>query len=529
MSNIFNQVENERLKDNVFNLSHSKKLSCKMGQLIPICTIDTVPGDKFNINGNAMVRFAPLIAPMMHSVNVYMHYFFVPNRIIWDGWEDFITGGEDGMDTTVHPYISMVSRDATLTESQISQGSLADYMDIPMFANEPENPKIITDINALPFAAYQKIYNDYYRDQNLEEYVTDNCEDGLSSPDLNQLRYRAWQHDYFTSALPWTQKGPEAMLPLSGSAPVRAVSWEDTGGFTQPVRYSVDPNGGEPVPGVANLQAQPNGNLGIPGSNVYLDLNDTNEAILSEATSSSIIDLRRAVKLQTWLEKNARGGSRYIESMLVHFGVQSSDKRLQRPEYLGGLSTPVKISEVLQTSNNDTQETPQGNMAGHGISVGGGKIDPYYCEEHGWIIGIMSIRPKTAYQDGIPKKFLRTDKFDYYWNEFAHIGEQPIQNKELFVSGGETDEETFGYVPRYAEYKFMNDSVNGDFRNTLDMWHLGRKFSALPALNADFIKLQPEDVERIFAVQDGTDNLWIQVINDIKARRKMPIFGTPKF
>jgi hypothetical protein len=229
-------------------------------------------------------------------------------------------------------------------------------------------------------------------------------------------------------------------------------------------------------------------------------------------------------------EKNARGGTRYIENILMHFGVKSSDKRLQRPEYITGVKTPVVISEVLNTTGNENQ-LPQGNMAGHGVAVTTGKYGSYFCEEHGYIIGIMSVMPKTAYQQGVPKTYLKNDPLDFFWPSFAHIGEQPVVNAELFAyTTG--DQNTFGYVPRYAEYKFMPNRVAGDFRTTLDYWHLGRIFNNLPSLNQTFIECAPEDVDRIFAVLDepeGTDNLYCQVLHKIRAVRPMPKFGTPMF
>ena len=219
---------------------------------------------------------------------------------------------------------------------------------------------------------------------------------------------------------------------------------------------------------------------------------------------------------------------------MVNFGVKSSDGRLQRPEYLGGNAAPIKISEVLQTSasSSDVQqfETPQGNMAGHGISMGQSGEIAHYSEEHGHIIGIMSIMPRSAYQQGLPRNLIREDKFDYYWPTFQHIGEQAIENREIYISASDTTQrEAFGYTPRYAEYKYINNSVHGDYRDILDFWHMGRKFSALPALNADFIEMDNAEVNRIFAVQNQDDNMWCHVLNEVKAKRKMAVFGNPKF
>lgn len=507
---IFTKVQMRKPNYSSFDLSHQKKLSGKMGQLIPILAIDTVPGDRFKLTSAQMLRMSPMLAPLMHQVTVYTHFFFVPNRILWDGWEDFITGGEDGTDTTVPPTITLASGNVTI-------GSLPDYFGIPPVTNT------ITGINALPFGAYFKIYNEYFRDQNLINAKEDALQDGVQTSTFRAQCFaeplpRAWQHDYFTSALPWTQKGPEATVPLGSVAPIIAYDIPDA-----PVVKNLST--GVAIPSAGTFSSDFVGELTVGGTKAYFDFEESVYADLSQATASTINELRRAFKLQEWLEKNARGGSRYIESILAHFGVRSSDARLQRPEFLGGGSVPISISEVLQTSSTDAT-TPQGNMSGHGVSVGQNAEINYFCEEHGWIIGIMSVMPKTAYQDGIAKKWLRTDKFDYYWPEFAHIGEQPIHKVEVFANYDQAPKDTtWGYTPRYAEYKYENDTVHGEFRTTLDFWHLGRKFSTEPALNEDFINCVPD--ERIFAVE-GTEHFYAQVYHNIKASRPMPFFGTPK-
>jgi len=549
MSNLFTQEPVQKPKQNVFDLSHDVKLSTRMGRLTPICIMDTVPGDKISIKASTFIRFAPMVAPVMHMVSAYCHFYFVPNRILWDNWENFITGGEDGQDTSVPPTFD-------IDLSNVNTGQLHDYLGLPV--GDDIGGSIVTPVSALPFNAYQLIFDQYYRDQNLQPSTYEKLIDGPNPMGNNNILHkRAWQHDYFTSALPWTQKGPEALLPLQGTAPITFKTDNlAQGNFqhimdqlgTSPVNLGQRIIAGGPSSSAPNQDGVTLASAGGPDvSDGWLNIEGTHEADLTGATQTSIIDLRRAFKLQEWLEKNARGGSRYNESILIHFGVKTSDSRLQRPEFLGGTSSPVKISEVLQTnaSSSDVQQqdTPQGNMAGHAISVGSGDYVSHFCEEHGYIIGIMSIMPKSAYQQGIPKHFLRRDKFDYFWPEFQHIGEQPIENQEIYINGIPDDlSKPFGYTPRYAEYKYVNNRVAGNYRDNLDFWHMGRKFKTAPALNADFIQMDDQETDRIFAhlnydpitgdpvpIDQRVDNMWCHVLNTIKAQRPMAVFGTPKF
>lgn len=522
---IFSQISNKKPRTNIFNLSHDRKFSFKMGQITPIMCLETVPGDRFNLSTSQLLRFAPMLAPIMHEVNVYTHFFYVPNRILWDNWEDFITGGEDGQSTPQFPNLAFTG--------QIPNGSLADYYGIPSNLNQTG-----ALVSAIPFAGYNKIYNEYYRDQNLIDPKPDELSDGnnssLNSTFLSEPYNRAWQHDYFTSALPWTQKGAEATIPLGTQAPLGY----DPGTSQDPAFTQIWNIDGSFLPAPANdpIHALQGGTqdpalVDVQGRNIDFDLSRSGNFVdLSEATASTIIDLRRAFKLQEWLEKNARGGSRYIESIMSHFGVRSKDQRLQRPEFLGGSKSPLKISEVLQTSAVDAQPTPQGNLAGYGISAGSNSNISYYCEEHGYIHGFITVMPKPAYFQGLPKHFFKFDKFDYYWPSFAHIGEQPIINKELYLGDNiEENEETFGYTPRYAEYKFIPSSVHGEYRTTLDFWHLARKFDNMPKLNQEFIEVQQDNdgLTRIFAVEEG-ETLYCHIYNKVKARRPMPYFGSPK-
>jgi len=476
---------------------------------MPSCLMECVPGDKVTLSNDLFLRFAPMIAPIMHRVDATVHYFFVPNRIVWDNWTKFITNEPTGG-------IPQITMDGSLSASQ---KKLADYLGVPPMpaGGTP------TNVNAIPFAAYQCVYNEYYRDQNLIAPVDYKLEDGLNPVgELATMRKRAWEHDYFTASLPFAQKGQAVDIPLgdvtykdgwyvpgSGEYPNWKAGSTDTtpagGGTLNTVGSPFDPQ--VDASGLSSFMAyDPNGSL--------------------EVTPTTINSLRRAFKLQEWLEKNARGGTRYIENILMHFGVKSSDARLQRPEYITGTKTNVIISEVLNTTG-QTSGLPQGNMAGHGVAVGGGYKGTYRCEEHGYIIGIMSVMPKTAYQQGIPKNYLKNDPLSFYWPSFANIGEQEVQNQEIFAYTPSATG-TFGYVPRYAEYKYLPSRVAGEFRTTLSYWHLGRIFSGLPALNQDFIEVAPENVTRIFAVTSTIeDNLYIECLNKIHAIRPMPVFGTP--
>jgi len=502
--NLFNSIKLQRPNKNVFDLTHDVKLSADMGNLTPILTLECVPGDKFELGCESLIRFSPLIAPVMHRMDVSMHYFFVPNRILWDNWEKFITDANSG---AVMPYLTSDSFEPQYQTSFPTSALTADYLGVP----PPPNGGTNTQLTALPFAAYQCIYNEYYRDQNLIAPIDYKLQDGdnyISASNFRaktDLRKRAWEHDYFTASLPFAQKGTAVDIPL--------------GEFPQNVPVQTTTSGGTTLTGTTNQVVSEGDGSPLAPNTLFA----ATEGI--ELQPTTINDLRRAFRLQEWLEKNARGGTRYIESILTHFGVKSSDKRLQRPEYITGVKSPVVISEIVNTTG-ETEGLPQGNMAGHGVSVSSGRSGSYYCEEHGYIIGIMSVMPKTAYQQGIPKTFLKNDTLDYYWPSFANIGEQPVQNQELYAYTA-NKEDTFGYVPRYSEYKYMPSRVAGDFRTTLDYWHLGRIFEEEPSLTGAFVECEP--TKRVFAIEDQTQSLYCHVLNKIKAIRPMPKYGTPMF
>lgn len=576
MSNfLWNTVKPPRHGVNVFDLSHEVKTTTDFGRITPIACEEVLPGDSFRVSSEVFSRVSPLITPVMQNMDIYVHWFFVPNRIIWRGWEDFITQSYNGQVGNKPPvnnfptqlplgYIPKSALSTTEYGFMLGNSSLADYLGLQITSTDgsTKHPSQWTHdlfFNLLPFVAYHRIWYDYYRDENIDsdvdfysEELTQMFEGGapcLSYPGLaynfNQIedpsfitapRYRSYRKDYYTSALPFVQKGADVTLPLSGNLP---VSLEDL-----PLQFRTGPSGAigsNPV----NVQWSPNSSsmpqsaaLGVAYSagetsytNLIANLSSVQGSVnLADGVSVTINELRRANALQKWEEANARGGTRYVEQILSHFGVVGDDARMQRAEYLGGGHIPVNISEVLQTSES-TSNSPLGSFAGRGIAAGSNfGFTSRVFKEHGFIMGLLTIMPKASYMQGSRRFFGKRNFADFGWPLLGNLGEQPIYEHELYNNGIPQDPETtstvFGYTPRYAEYKFSPDKTCGDFRNGLSDFHLARIFRNVPRLNSQFLQVLPSNNNRIFAVADG-DHFWLQIYHHIKVKRHLPRYGTP--
>lgn len=535
----FSRVPIHDVKRSTFDLSHEVKTTLRFGKLIPFFCQEVLPKDTFSMRSEIFMRFMPMLAPVMHEINVYTHFFFVPNRLVYQDWEKFITGGDDGrfgdkddvVTNPAHtpPYYNV--NNITNWRTLCTKKTLWDYLGLPDIAQYTINTTGTARISAIPFRAYAKIYNDWYRDENLVPEIPIPVTGGNVTSEFNTgvmgvLRTRAWEKDYFTAALPFTQKGQPLSLNLNGNnAPVTLTS---TAGA-----WSVYPNG------ASDLGSRSDGTLIDTQTNTPLGLSPDGslEADISQVTIASINELREAFQVQKFLERQALAGSRYVESLLSHFGVRSSDARLQRSEFLGGGKANVIISEVLQQTQNEVNAqdeviSAQGNMAGHAVSVGKSNRWKAFFEEHGFVIGIMSILPRTTYQQGIPRQFSREDKFDYAWPLLAHLGQQEVLNKELFYTGhgSARPNDVFGYQDRYQEYRYIPSSVHGDLKDTLSFWHLGRIFNSLPSLNQNFIEAHDNAMKGIFPVMqdnDSDDKIIAEIYNHVIAKRPLPLYGTP--
>lgn len=503
------------MKRNKFSLSNYRLLSCDMGELVPVGLTEVLPGDTIQQATTALIRCSPLLAPVMHPVHVRIHHWFVPHRLVWEDWESFITGGTDGMDSSVFPTINLTYTAGSPPTGSNVVGSLADYLGVTPTINNLE-------VSALPFRAYARVWNEWYRDQDLQNPVALSGASGADATTNTSLLNVDWEKDYFTSARPWTQKGPEVSIPLVGDAPVKGIGkgTQTFGGGSSNV-YETGGTGSVNYPNTDNAPIgssadevfrvrEDASNPGFPG--IYADL--------SGVSAASINDLRLAFALQRYEEARARYGSRYTE-YLRYLGVKSSDARLQRPEYLGGGKQTIQFSEVLQTGTSTPETTPIGTMKGHGIGAVRSNRYRRFFEEHGYVITTLSVKPRTMYTQGLPRTFNRRTKEDFWQKELEHIGQQEILKKEIWAASADPNG-TFGYQDRYDEYRRTESMVTGEFRSTLNYWHMARIFSSEPTLNASFVSSVP--TKRVNAVQTN-DVLWIMANNNIQARRQLSSTG----
>lgn len=550
---LFTEVVAKIPKRNAFNLSFESLLTAEFGQLFPVSCKEILPHDSIRQSTEVVVKTAPMLAPIFSRIDLYLHYFFVPCRLLQSDWEDFITTGVDGLSDNMNPPFldlddAILYSDGQGSATAIVDGSLADYMNLPKVTAAQIQAAGIGNlpINMLPFLCYQKIYSDWFKDELLDQFEFEPIQGGNMSASDGEMamtmRYRSWKKDYFTSARPNTQLGAPIPIPISGDLSANGV-------FRLAQSTSLNSNPGLVLQGaseeiVQNPAIQGNAyahnvmpNVSSPVPEYYQD------GISLDAAGIDVNDLRRALRLAQWQERNMRGGNRYIENIYHHFGVKSSDARLQRSELLGGRKIPIVISEVTQQSNTTAYEdtsgevvnsTPLGQLAGKAGSVGNSGRIKWHAEEHGFLMCVASIMPKAGYMQGLPRMYWRQSYLDYAWPLFGNLGEQEVYNGEIYLPQANAAS-AFGYQSRYAEYKFSPNEVHGAFRSSMAYWHNARIFDSAPNLNNDFVQLNGgqddstnQGQNRIFpTLPDGYGHFYLHLYHDIRVIRALPKYGIP--
>lgn len=522
---VFDHIESVVVPKSRFNLSHNNLTSMKMGFLYPTLALECYPGDYFDITTKHVVRMQPMFAPIMHQINITHHFFFVPYRLLDKNWEDFITGGPKGDNNYELPTFKPNVGDSGLN-------SLWDYLGFPLRQDNTYPDVSGVEPIIYPFLAYHLIWNDWYRDEDLQDDIKENLEDieNIQKQSwFNSIRPRAWEKDYFTIARPSPQKGtaPAIAVNLSGKANVFAdflnssgqdVPWHIMAGVTNDTYSgSIKSFGGSSSSQIYAKLFSPS-EPGTPSKQLYAQLN-------GGTAQFDVSQLRLAVQMQKWLERNMRAGNRYIEFLLAHFGVAPNDARLQRPEYIGGSKSPIISSEVLQTSATG-DSTPLGTFAGHGISADKTEASKYSVKENGVIMCITSCLPRTTYSQGVNRQWLRRSRYDFYSPEFAHLSEQMVLSGELYADGTtQQNTQEFGFQGRFNELRYIPNRFGAQMRNNLAYFHLGRWFNERPILNESFVTANQVSTNP-FAVTNE-DTLICNIGFEIMATRPMPYYPTP--
>ncbi|QIR82353.1 major capsid protein [Chicken microvirus mg7_14] len=517
--NRFASIPSINIKRSVLPRSFEYKTTFDAGYLIPFYCKEVLPADTVKLSLSSLLRLTTPKVPFMDGLYVSFQFFFVPNRLVWDHWVNMMGERKNPEDS-----IDFLTPTIDITNAQ--NGTLTDYFGLPT------NVTGTYKVSALPFRAYNLIFNEWYRDQNLQDSLPVPTGDGPDKMSDYKLMRRAKYHDYFTSALPAPQKGPASSISLTGEAPVMSNG---------PLKFDVGSRSSTYVPGQV-FSDQKSGTVSSGSLHVATSSGPASDSIypvslgsdtslyadLTNVGDFTINDLRQAWQIQKLLETDMRSGTRYTEVLRAHFSVLSPDARLQRPEYLGGFTRPIAVSPVVQTSSTDTT-SPQGNLAALSATFASGRGFTKSFVEHGWIIGLMSVRSDISYQQGVHRQWTRQGRYDYYWPVFAHLGEQPVLNKEIFVQGTAEDDEPFGYQERYAEYRYDQNMITGKLRSTdpqsLDMWHLSQEFENLPTLSEQFIQENPP-LKRVLAVTSEPQFIGVISVNS-QWTRAMPVYGVP--